>query len=654
MSDTDGALPAGFEVVELIDSDAVAATYLLRGAQRDAVLTVARSAVADEEDRAACLRWADALTIAAASPNIADVLSAGLTRDGRPHLVCGTGEALSARLFDSGALSVWTAQGYGVGVADALASAHAAGLAHGAVQLSTVLVIDDGAVLAGFGTSAPGLAVPAVVDAYTAPEHLAEVSVGRAAASEAGDVYSLGVTLYAALGGSVPWQDAPMDLALRSMPLPGLPDVSADLLDLLRATVSVDSAARPGAARLRDWLLGLDLQEVDRAAPVARCLLGGRGSGRVGKRTAALITAVGGTLGVVSAGGAGTGAVVAATGTGAGAAVGTGAAVGVGTAVGAGTAAVGAGTTAAAAATAGGVAVTKVVVVSVVVAAVGVGGGFVGKQIYDDSTCNLVVGDKQFVQVLRDGVDLVNQTGHEFTLRVGERITASGAADPVAREVRLSLPAGEEARVIGEKLYAGAADKWSEVDASSDKGKLLAAAAAPTAAVKTVLPRVGTVNRNGCDFDGTITQPGKEPITFTASVEKDRGRLVSFVSAEVEARFSNFEAPVDVTAPSLAPKSVQGVWEQKRASGYTNVLLVNGAFVRIAVVSPAGGGDAGSGCVKQGALDVAVPRLQVTLECPPYLAPGRFATVTIRAEGDKQVVVDGFQTLSGTYTLVRR
>src|SRR5688572_15916776 len=98
MSDTDGALPAGFEVVELIDEDPVATTYLVRGPRREAVLTVARARVADEE-RAECLRWADALTIAAASPNIADVISAGLTRDGRPHLVCGTGESLSARIF---------------------------------------------------------------------------------------------------------------------------------------------------------------------------------------------------------------------------------------------------------------------------------------------------------------------------------------------------------------------------------------------------------------------------------------------------------------------------------------------------------------------------------------------------------------------------
>ncbi|GAA4019137.1 hypothetical protein GCM10022247_48480 [Allokutzneria multivorans] len=642
MSDMHGALPAGFEVVELIDSDPVATTYLVRGARREAVLTVARSPAAEEE-RAECLRWADALTVAAASPNIADVLSAGLTRDGRPHLLCGTGEALAARLFDSGALSVWTAQGYGVGVADALASAHAAGLAHGAVQLGTVLVIDDGAVLAGFGTTAPGLAVPAVVDAYTAPEHLAEVSVGRAAASEAGDVYGLGVTLYAALGGSVPWQDAPMDLALRSAPLPGLPDVSADLLDLLRATVSVDSAARPTAAQLRDWLLGLDLQEVDRAAPVSPHLLGGRGSGRVGKRTAALITAVGGTLGVVggvvSAGGAGSGAVVAATGT--------GAAVTAGTAASAGTAAT-------AAATTGGVAVTKVVVVSVVVAAVGVGGGFVGKQIYDDSTCNLVVGDKPYTQVLADGADLVNQTGHEFTLRVGERITASGAADPVAREVRLSLPAGEEARVVGGKLYAGAADKWSEVDASSDRGKLLAVAAAPTAAVKAVLPRVAAVDRNGCDFSGTITQLGKPPITFTASIEKDRGRLVAFVSAEVEVRFSNFEAPVDVTAPSVRKRDLNATWRSSRNNAVVYYLGINNGTLSMSRSVGGVEGDAGSGPGCTGKADTSGEVIETRLTCRPHFADGGTVTVTIQADGDNKVKLSGDKVLAGTYELFRR
>ncbi|SDM43692.1 protein kinase domain-containing protein [Allokutzneria albata] len=621
MSDTDGALPTGFEVVELIDEDPVATTYLVRGPRRDAVLTVARSRVADEE-RAECLRWADALTIAAASPNIADVISAGLTHDGRPHLVCATGETLSARICDSRALSLWTAQAYGVGIADALAAAHAAGLSHGAVQPGTVLVIDDGAVLAGFGTTAPGLTAPGVVDVYTAPEHIAAVSAGRVEASEAGDIYSLGVTLYVVLGGTVPWQDAPMDLALRSEQLPGLPDVSVELLDLLRAAVSVDDAARPTAEQLRDWLIGLDLAEVDRARPVAPSLLGGRGSARVGKRSAVLITAISGTLGVVggvtSAGGTGTSA--------------------------------GAVTTA----TTGGRAVTKVVVVSVVVAAVGVGGGYVGKQIYDDATCDNVVADKQSAQVLSDGADLVDQAGYEFTLRLGERITTSGAADPSAKEVRFSLPANEEGRLVGGKFYAGRADKWAEVDPASDKGKLLAAAAAPIEAVKAVLPRVATINRNGCDFDGTLTREGKQPIPFTASVEKDRGRLVSFASGEVEARFSNFEVPVDVPAPSVAPKTVQGIWEQKREGGYVNRLLVNNSFVRIVPISPSGGDDVASGCIKQGQTDPAVPSLQVTLECPPDLSPGRLAAVTIRVVGDREVVVDGVRTLSGTYALVQR
>ncbi|MFB9907066.1 protein kinase domain-containing protein [Allokutzneria oryzae] len=656
MSSHEGALPANFSVVDVLDEDAVATTYLVRGdAGREAVLTVARSAVEGEE-RAEHQRWASALTTAAASPNIADVIAVGLTGDGRPHLVCGTGEVLAERLHDDGALSLWTAQGFGVAIADALAAAHAEGITHGVVQPSTVLVLDGGAVLAGFGIMAPGLTVPGVVDAYTPPEHIAAVAVGRAEASQPGDVYGLGVTLYVALGGEPPWRDAPMDLALRSAPLPDLPSSTSELLDLVRAAVSVDQAARPTAEQLRDWLLGLDLLEADGAAgPIAPNLLTGRGARRVGRRTAALVMGAGGAIGVaggvLGAGGSGTGAVVAAgTGTtGASTAATAGTASTAGTAATAGTA-VTTGTAAVTAATAGGVAVSKVVIVTVVVAAVGVGGGIAGKRLYDDATCNLVVGDKPFVKVLTDGADLVNQAGHEFTLRMGERVNASGAVDPVAKEARFTMPPNGEGRLVGGVLYAGAGDKWRQVEAASDEGKLLAAAASSTETVKTALAKVATVNRNGCDFDGTLTADGGAAVPFKASIDNDKGRLVSFASNDIEARFNNFEVTVDVTAPSVPPRNLLGTWV-KESSFYQ--LFIREGTVRVLWVARDGTmGDAGSGCTGQA--DTKGASIKVKLSCRPHFAEGGQATLTIEAVGDNRVSVTGDKVLAGTYNLMRR
>jgi hypothetical protein len=151
----------------------------------------------------------------------------------------------------------------------ALSVLHAAGKVHRDVKPSNILAQDDGRiVLVDFG-----LAASVDVDCFTsessqvlgtalymAPEQAMAGSVGPEA-----DWYSVGVTLYQALTGTVPFDGPPPEVMLakqRELPappsalVPGVPpDLNALCVDLMR----VDPSARPTGAEI---LRRLDQQRV--------------------------------------------------------------------------------------------------------------------------------------------------------------------------------------------------------------------------------------------------------------------------------------------------------------------------------------------------------------------------------------------------------
>jgi predicted Ser/Thr protein kinase len=139
-------------------------------------------------------------------------------------------------------------------VASALAAAHADGLVHRDIKPANVMVTAIGAKVVDFGIAAvagPGdpddvlLGTPA----YLAPERLTGDAVEPAT-----DVYALGVLLYRLLANVSPWtvdsttQMLSAHIYIEPAPMPRLPGVPADVIDLVHRCLRKDPADRPTAA----------------------------------------------------------------------------------------------------------------------------------------------------------------------------------------------------------------------------------------------------------------------------------------------------------------------------------------------------------------------------------------------------------------------
>jgi hypothetical protein len=179
------------------------------------------------------------------------------------------GGSLAGRLRESGAFPAAEVRDIGVNIADALTAAHEIGILHRDVKPANIMVNRYGGVaLADFGLAtmpAAGqeftITREAMTPAYAPPEvfDLVEPTM-------AGDIYSLGATLYALLSGRPPFY--PEDgrpsmvalMAARLSPVPGIPGAPPDLVAVLQQAMAYEPADRPPtAAALRDALADLSL-----------------------------------------------------------------------------------------------------------------------------------------------------------------------------------------------------------------------------------------------------------------------------------------------------------------------------------------------------------------------------------------------------------
>nr|WP_253267742.1 serine/threonine-protein kinase [Streptomyces asoensis] len=268
----------GYEIQEVLGQGGFATVYRARqlAVGREVALKVDSRVLSTPRDRQRFLREVTAAGQLSGHPHVVPVYDAGVLADNRPYMVLELcpGGSLGDRLHRQGPLPLKEARDIGVGLADAVAAAHAAGVLHRDIKPGNVMVNRYGGVaLTDFGLAAmprPGheLSVTreALTPAYAPPEafHLAEPT-------PAGDVYSLAATVYALLRGCPPhYPDDGTQLSLAELivrhtwPYPALPGVPAALNSVLRHAVASDPAQRlSDAGAFRDALAAVDLDDPD-------------------------------------------------------------------------------------------------------------------------------------------------------------------------------------------------------------------------------------------------------------------------------------------------------------------------------------------------------------------------------------------------------
>ncbi|MDH6130779.1 hypothetical protein P3T37_000146 [Kitasatospora sp. MAA4] len=173
-----------------------------------------------------------------------------------------SGRSLSAVLAADGPLDWRRVATIGAEVVDALAHAHAAGIVHRDLKPGNILLTDRRVVLADFG-------IARVLDAatrltstgtilgtpqYMPPEQLAGHPVGSA-----GDLWSLGATLYAAVQGQSPFDRPSLTevcAAILDEPAPPA-ERAGPLAPLLAALLTKQAELRPDSRTVAEWLGGL-------------------------------------------------------------------------------------------------------------------------------------------------------------------------------------------------------------------------------------------------------------------------------------------------------------------------------------------------------------------------------------------------------------
>jgi tRNA A-37 threonylcarbamoyl transferase component Bud32 len=242
---------------------------------REVAVKVENRTLDNERDQARFLREARAAGRMSSHPHVVDLFDVGVTVDRHPYLIMELCDGSYAERMRTSPLDASETRDLGIKIADALAHSHAAGVLHRDVKPANILHSHfNSAVLADFGLAVlaeardASVTLEVLTPAYAPPEMF-----NHSPPSPAVDVYALCATLYAVMTGRPPRWQAERNPSLVTVlemfhqPIPDLPGVPNELVDVLRAGMSNDPDARPSALELRDLLTALPLDPAP--APVS-------------------------------------------------------------------------------------------------------------------------------------------------------------------------------------------------------------------------------------------------------------------------------------------------------------------------------------------------------------------------------------------------
>jgi serine/threonine-protein kinase len=273
-----------YDVVRPLGSGGMGEVYLARDRVlgRDVALKVLRRQYAGDEEFAERFKR-EAMSAASLShPNIVQVYDRGDTEEGASYIAMEyvPGGTLKERILREGSLEAAVAAGLAAQVAEALGAAHDRGMVHRDIKPQNVLLTArGGAKVADFGIARAGSSATISrtgsvmgTAGYMSPEQ----ALGQPATSKS-DLYSLGVVLYEALTGELPYTaDNPIAVSMKHVnePVrapreidPGVPEGMNALVTKLMAKDPEDRYA--DADELAD-----DLRRVNRGLEPAATGLG--------------------------------------------------------------------------------------------------------------------------------------------------------------------------------------------------------------------------------------------------------------------------------------------------------------------------------------------------------------------------------------------
>ncbi|WP_375136508.1 serine/threonine-protein kinase [Streptomyces sp. MA5143a] len=167
------------------------------------------------------------------------------------------GRSLERLLFEDGPLDVRETARIGLELADALGQVHAQGVLHRDIKPANVLVRRTGGrrvVLTDFGIAAiqDAEALTMAGMLVGSPDYMAPERVSGRPQGPPSDLWSLGATLCAALGGRSPFSRTTTLATLHAVLYeePELPATAGDLHDVLAALLEKDPDVRPGLPEL--------------------------------------------------------------------------------------------------------------------------------------------------------------------------------------------------------------------------------------------------------------------------------------------------------------------------------------------------------------------------------------------------------------------